>query len=79
MNIDPRAFDTFMEWSDRMNLILDPLRLAEKFLPGDNWQDWASEVIDSPNLEGQNAPNPYQFRDWKEWAMRFNQVVDLPG
>ena len=70
---------TFVEWSDRMNGILDPFRIAEKFLEGDDWQDWASELIDSPSFEGQNVPDPYGFEDWQDWAMRFNQVVDLPG
>jgi hypothetical protein len=25
------------------------------------------------------APNPYQFDDWKLWAMRFIQLLDSGG
>jgi hypothetical protein len=78
MNIDPRGMN-FVDWSDRMNLILDPLRIAVRFFEGDNWQDWAAQLVDSPGLPEHNLPMPYQFGNWEEWAMRFNQTIDLPG
>jgi hypothetical protein len=26
-----------------------------------------------------SAPNPYQFDDWKDWAMRFIQTLNSGG
>ncbi len=79
MNIDPLGM-TVIEWTDRMALPVSGTGTTIERLDDPNeWQDWAAELLDTPNLEGQNAPNPYQFDDWREWAMRFNQVVDLPG
>ena len=78
MNIDPRGM-TLTDWCDNMSLVLDSMVIPEKLLHEDEWREWATNIIDTPNFEGQNVPNPYQFDDWREWAMRFNQVVDLPG
>ena len=68
-----------MDWADRMSLVLDSMVIPEKLLDPEEWREWATNILDTPNFEGQNVPNPYQFEDWMEWAMRFNQVVDLPG
>lgn len=78
MNIDPRGMSV-MEWTDRMTIVLDEMVIPEKLLDPAQWREWATNIIDTPNFEGQNVPNPYQFDDWREWAMRFNQVVELPG
>ena len=78
MNIDPRGM-TVIEWTDRMWIMLDKVTLVERLDNPDEWQDWAEGLSDSPSLEGQNIPDPYAFDDWREWAMRYNQVVELPG
>lgn len=76
--LDPR-YMTVIEWTDRMAQLLDPMVIPERLLEPSLWREWATNILDTPNFEGQNAPNPYQFDDWEEWAMRFNQVVELPG
>ena len=77
--IDPRGM-TVTDWTDRMALqIGNSGVLVERLDDPKEWRDWAAELLDSPTLEGQNAPNPYQFESWVEWAMRFNQAVELPG
>ncbi len=78
MNIDPRGM-TVIQWADRMSLILDSMVIPERLDDPEQWREWATNIIDTPNFEGQNVPIPYQFDNWMEWAMRFNQVVDLPG
>lgn len=76
--IDPRYFDV-MTWTDRMAQILGPITPPEKLVNAEEWREWAVNLLDTPTKEGQNAPNPYQFDSWQEWAERFNQVVELPG
>lgn len=34
-------------------------------LEGDDWRAWAADLNDTLDL-----PDPYQFADWREWAMR---------
>ena len=70
---------TVIEWTDRMALLYDSMALVERLDDAEQWQDWATNLLDTPSLEGQNTPNPYDFEDWVEWASRFNQAVELPG
>jgi len=77
-HIDPRGM-TVTEWTDRMAAPLSTMVIPERLDDPDKWREWATNILDTPNFEGQNAPNPYQFDNWMDWAMRFNQVVDLPG
>jgi len=78
MNIDPRGL-TLRQWADTMSLVLDKTIQVERLDHNEEWREWATNILRTPSIEGQNVPNPYQFNDWREWAMRFNQVVDLPG
>lgn len=67
---------TFEEWSDRMNLELEPIRPAMKFLPGDDWREWAAQLIDSADsaIQTQNNADPYQYDNWQDWAERLEMV-----
>lgn len=76
--IDPRGMDV-MEWTQRMALPLDIIGNPEQLMKPEEWREWAISISDTPTREGQNVPDPHQFDDWQEWAMRFNQVVELPG
>ncbi len=78
MNIDPRGM-TVIDWTDNMGFVLDKMVIPERLDDPTKWRGWATNILDTPSFEGQNAPDPYQFDDWMEWAMRFNQVVELPG
>ncbi len=77
-SIDPR-YMTVTEWADRMNLLVDPICLPERLDDPEEWQDWATNLMDSCTNEGQNIPDPYAYDNWMDWAERFNQVVELPG
>lgn len=68
---------TVMQWTDAMTLELlgfsQPPRLDSPI----QWQQWALAVSQSPRIARFNPPNPLQFADWRDWAARFNQSVDL--
>jgi hypothetical protein len=76
VNIDPRLLTT-IQWTDAMTLQLvgyaQPPRLDEP----ERWQEWALVVNLAPRIAAFNPPNPYAFNDWRDWATRFNQAVDL--
>lgn len=76
--IDPR-YMSVIQWTDRMALLTDPICIAERLDDPDQWQDWATNLMDSCTNEGQNIPDPFDFDNWLDWAERFNQVVELPG
>jgi hypothetical protein len=76
MNIDPRQL-TVTQWADAMTLQLTGFSQPPRLDSPDWWQGWALVVNQSPRIAAFNPPNPYAFSDWREWAMRFNQAVDL--
>lgn len=67
-----------IDWFDSMAFLLTdiPTRRIENL---DNWQEWARNLTNSPDLLGQNTPNPYTFNDWREWAMRLFVTIEFGG
>lgn len=76
MNIDPRQL-TITQWTDAMALQLSGYSAPPRLDAPEWWQGWALVVNQSPRIASFNPPSPYGFGDWREWAMRFNQAVDL--
>ena len=76
--IDPR-FHTVLEWTDFTGAELESFGTVMRLDTPENWRDWAAHAISLGGLQAKNAPNPYQFDDWREWAERFNQVVQIEG
>ena len=76
MNIDPRGLSVF-EWTDFMATELLGRSLPPRLDDSDKWKGWALQVCQSPRIAAFNPPNPLQFDDWRQWAERFNQTVDL--
>lgn len=72
--IDPR-FMSVLEWTDRMSASL-PFPALRLFDPV-KWREWARNTIQYPQVSVFNPPDPDQFEEWREWAERFNQVVEL--
>lgn len=76
IGIDPRFMEV-VEWTDRMIPIVnqkggDVGRLEHP----DQWQEWARSVILNNQKWQATVPNPYQFKDWRDWAERFLQTVN---
>lgn len=68
-HIDPRYFDSVVDWADRMKLLLD--EESENYPRLDDaskWQEWAAGVFGDVDPIGQDAPDPFAYDDWKEWA-----------
>lgn len=75
MILDPRGYDV-VEWTDYLNLEMGQFGLVPRLDDEKKWREWAATVIAFPAISGHNPPNPYQFEDWREWAFRFNQVIE---
>ena len=75
--VDPRLTKNFIEWSDYMNPTLEEYgAVVGRVLNEDDWQSWAAGIISLNGIAQAGAPNPYQFTDWKVWAMRFNSAMN---
>lgn len=43
------------------------------------WQDWAANFVRAQPFAQRTVPNPYQFTDWREWAMRSYTMLEGQG
>jgi hypothetical protein len=73
--IDPR-FMTVHQWTDAVSLTLST-RAQTTTLIGDDWQQWAYNLISAPAIANFAPPNPGVFTDWRLWAERFVECVPL--
>jgi hypothetical protein len=74
--INPNSL-TVIEWTDYMAVDLVGFSLPPRLDDPNEWQLWALVVNQSPRIAAFNPPNPYAFTEWRDWAMRFNQAVEL--
>lgn len=64
-----------LEWIDSTADMLSgeiPLMVAQK---DSDWRTWGWLVRQTFSARGILTPDPSQFLDFEEWAMRFNQVI----
>ena len=76
MSIDPTDM-TVTQWTDAMTIDLTGISTPPRLDSPLAWQQWALVVSQSPRVARTNPPNPLQFTDWREWAIRFNESIDL--
>lgn len=72
--IDPRGMPA-LEWFDATADLLSgeiPLMILRN---GEEWREWGYHARQTLTFRGILIPDPDQYKDWIEWAFRFNQVV----
>lgn len=72
---DPR-FHSLQNWADYTVLDLESYGPIARLEKEDEWQNWGAGIIGINGISQRNPPSPYQFSDWREWALRFYQVLD---
>ena len=72
--IDPYGSGV-VEWVDRMTLELEPFGDIPELTEPESWQEWALAVIQNTQIARCQPPDPRFFKDWREWACRFNQTI----
>lgn len=65
---------TLQDWADQVVFCLDNYGLFPK-LNDANWHDWAACFLLTSSLGNKDVPDPYGFKEWKEWAQRFVQAL----
>lgn len=78
MNLDPRYSDA-VDWCNDMVSEVEQFGTAPLIREESEWRQWARTVVSFPGIAKSTPPNPDFFADWKQWAIRFNQCVLLPG
>lgn len=68
---------TLRDWADSTILSVNDAwgfsRLDDEKL----WQAWGVAFLSAVPFTQQAPPNPYQFSDWREWAMRIYILSDF--
>lgn len=80
MIIDPRGFETVTQWADFMVPLFE--QTSENFPRLDDpeeWQQWAATVFGDVDPIGQDAPDPYTYDNWREWAQRLFATTNFEG
>lgn len=73
--IDPRGM-TLTDWADSVILVVSSSWSYGRLDDEAQWQDWATGLVRSPSFSARNMPDPYQFDDWREWAMRAYPMLE---
>ena len=71
--IDPRGM-SLTDWADSVILSTGDAWAFGR-LQNDNWQEWAVAFLRG-SYSQQNVPDPYQFSDWRDWAMRAYTMLE---
>jgi len=72
--IDPRGMD-LQDWADAVVLEIGDAGLIGR-LSGDEWQDWLVGIVRAQPFAQRVLPDPYQFTDWRDWAMRAYPMME---
>lgn len=76
--IDPR-FMELPEWAAAAMLATDAGSEVGQLIDPDNWQQWAVGFVRAPKFAQRVLPDPFQFSDWREWAMRAYPMLEGVG
>lgn len=73
--IDPRGL-TLTQWADAVVLTLNDAWSFGRLSDEEHWQDWATGFLRALPISNRVAPDPHQFVDWREWAMRVYPMLE---
>ncbi len=76
--IDPIGL-TLRDWADSVILDNGDAFSFGKLIDENAWQDWAAAFTVAQPFAQRAVPDPYQFDDWREWAMRSYTMLDGQG
>jgi hypothetical protein len=65
------------DWADSVILSINDDQLLGRLDDETRWQDWAVGLLKSGTFSAQTLPDPYQFADWRDWAMRAYIMLEV--
>jgi hypothetical protein len=76
--IDPRNM-TLLDWADSVILSVGDAWSFGRLVDESRWQDWAVGFVRATPFSQRSLPDPYQFTDWRDWAMRAYPMLEGTG
>jgi hypothetical protein len=73
--IDPRGM-RLTDWADSVTLAIRDVWSVQRLDDEARWQDWATSLVRAAQVTAQDAPNPYLFSDWRDWAERAYPMLE---
>ncbi len=65
------------DWADSVVLSVSDAWSFGRLDNEDEWQSWAKAFVVANGYSQLNVPDPYQFSDWREWAMRAYPMLEV--
>lgn len=76
--IDPRGLE-LTAWADAVILDNGDAYGFGRLDDESQWQNWAVNLYRAQPFAQKTVPDPYQFDDWREWAMRSYTMLEGQG
>lgn len=76
--IDPTGM-TLRDWADSLMLSNGDAWSFGRLTDESEWQGWAANFVRAQPFAQRTVPDPYQFTDWREWAMRSYTMLEGQG
>lgn len=76
--IDPRNL-TLREWADAVIQSLGSNWQFGTYRDGDDWRVYVVGFVRAPSMAQRVLPDPWQFSDWRDWAMRASPMLERVG
>jgi hypothetical protein len=75
MSVNPIGM-TLLNWADAVILTTNDAWAFGKLNNEADWQTWATGFVRASPFTQRTLPDPFQFRDWREWAMRVYPMLE---
>jgi hypothetical protein len=76
--IDPRGMG-LIDWADSLILSVGDAFAFGRLDDETEWQGWATSFLRATPFTQRTLPDPYQFDDWREWAMLAYPMLEGQG
>jgi hypothetical protein len=73
--IDPRGM-TLLQWADAVILANGDAWSFGRLVNEADWQLWATGFVRAQPFAQRRPPDPFQFTDWQDWAMRAYPMLE---
>lgn len=70
---------TLPQWADAVILDNGDAFSFGRLQDESEWQSWARAFCTAQPFAQRAVPDPYQFDDWREWAMRSYTMLEGQG
>lgn len=74
--IDPRGM-SLLDWADSVILSVGDAWSFGRLDDETQWQSWGVSFLRASHTSLNAPPDPYQFDDWREWAMRVYPMLEI--